>query len=112
MQAQPLFTTVPESKLATRGATKTQKVRQFGGPSDLIKDVRIGLMNSLSSSIGHQLSNARRKSGFTQAEVAKRADTTVNHYAKIERGEVTPSLKTLEKIVKALGIKSADVLPF
>lgn len=62
--------------------------------------------------IGRQLQQARHKKGYTQAEVAKRADTTVNHYAKIERGEVVPSLKTLEKIVKALGIKSADVLPF
>lgn len=112
MQAQPLFTTVPENKLTTGGVTKTQKARQFGGPSDLIKNVRIGLMSSLSSSIGHHLSNARRKSGLTQAEVAKRASTTVNHYAKIERGEVVPSLKTLEKIIKALGVKSSDILPF
>lgn len=69
-------------------------------------------MSSLSSSIGHQLSTARRRNDLTQAEVAKRAGTTVNHYAKIERGEVVPSLKMLEKIVKALGVKSADVLPF
>jgi transcriptional regulator with XRE-family HTH domain len=62
--------------------------------------------------IGHQLHQARRQKDLTQAEVAKRADTTVNHYAKIERGEVVPSLKTLEKIIKALGVKSSDVLPF
>jgi len=55
---------------------------------------------------------ARTKQGATQVEVAKRAGTTVNHYAKIERGEVVPSLRTLEKIVKALGVKSADILPF
>lgn len=69
-------------------------------------------MSNLSSNIGHQLSIARRRSNLTQAEVAKRAGTTVNHYAKIERGEVVPSLRTLEKIVKALGVKSSDVLPF
>ncbi len=62
--------------------------------------------------IGHKLQAARQNKGFTQAEVAKRAGTTVNHYAKIERSEVVPSLKTLEKIIKALEIKSADVLPF
>lgn len=65
-----------------------------------------------STHISHKLQAARQNKGFTQAEVAKRAGTTVNHYAKIERGEVVPSLKTLEKIVKALGTKSADVLPF
>jgi len=62
--------------------------------------------------IGKALHMARTKQGATQVEVAKRAGTTVNHYAKIERGEVVPSLRTLEKIVKALGVKSADILPF
>lgn len=66
----------------------------------------------LSLQIGKSLYRARKKNGSTQAEIAKRAGTTVNHYAKIERGEVVPSLKTLEKIVKALGVKSSDVLPF
>jgi len=62
--------------------------------------------------IGRQLQQARRRQNLTQADVAKLAGTTVNHYAKIERGEVVPSLKTLAKIVKALGVKSSDVLPF
>lgn len=70
------------------------------------------MKNKTSLSIGNNLQAIRQKRSLTQADVAKRADTTVNHYAKIERGEVLPSLKTLEKIVKALGAKSSDVLPF
>ena len=70
------------------------------------------MKNKTSISIGNNLQTVRQKRSFTQADVAKRAGTTVNHYAKIERGEVLPSLKTLEKIVKALGVKSSDVLPF
>ncbi len=70
------------------------------------------MSSKLSSYIGRQLQLARQKKGLTQAEVAGHAGTTVNHYAKIERGEVVPSLKTLEKIVKALGVKSSDVLSF
>lgn len=62
--------------------------------------------------IGKNLQQARYKRNLTQVDVAKRAVTTVNHYAKIERGEVVPSLKTLEKIVKALDVKSSDILPF
>lgn len=62
--------------------------------------------------IGNQLQSARRSKSLTQSEVAKRAGTNVNYYAKIERGESIPSLKMLEKIVKVLGIKSSDVLPF
>lgn len=68
--------------------------------------------SKLAIHIGHKLQIARQRAVLTQAEVAKRAGTTVNHYAKIERGEVVPSLKTLEKIVKSLGVKSSDVLPF
>lgn len=69
-------------------------------------------MSATSNYIGRQLQQVRRQRNLTQSEVAKHAGTTVNHYAKIERGEVMPSLKTLEKIVKALGVKSSDVLPF
>ena len=62
--------------------------------------------------IGRQLQRARRHKGFTQAEVARHAETNVNYYAKLERGEAVPSLKMLEKIIKALGAKSSDILPF
>lgn len=70
------------------------------------------MLNKTSAYIGRKLHTARQSKGFTQAEVAKRASTTVNHYAKIERGEVVPSLRTLEKIAKALSVNSSDVLPF
>jgi transcriptional regulator with XRE-family HTH domain len=70
------------------------------------------MADKLSNHIGKQLQLARQRKNATQAEVSKRAGTSVNHYAKIERGEVVPSLKTLEKIVKALGINSSDVLSF
>lgn len=70
------------------------------------------MADKLNNHIGRQLQLARQHKNVTQTEVSKRAGTSVNHYAKIERGEVVPSLKTLEKIVKALGLKSSDVLPF
>jgi transcriptional regulator with XRE-family HTH domain len=70
------------------------------------------MSSKLNTYIGRQLQLARQKKGFTQAEVAKLADTNTNYYAKLERGESVPSLKMLEKVLKALGIKSSDVLPF
>ncbi len=68
--------------------------------------------NKTSLYIGRQLHSARKRSGLTQGEVARQAGTESNYYAKLERGESVPSIKMLEKIVKALGIKSSDVLPF
>lgn len=62
--------------------------------------------------IGQKLSAIRHQKNLTQAEVAARAGTNTNYYAKLERGEAVPSLKMLEKILKALGVKSSDVLPF
>ena len=68
--------------------------------------------DNLSRHIGHQLKTTRLRKNLTQAEVAKRAGTNTNYYAKLERGEAVPSLKKLEKVAKALGVKSSDILPF
>jgi transcriptional regulator with XRE-family HTH domain len=62
--------------------------------------------------LGYKLKNAREKKKLTQAEVAKRADIHVNYYARIERGEENPSFDRLRRIMKALGIKSGEVMPF
>ncbi len=61
---------------------------------------------------GKNLREARKKANLTQKEVADRADVHVNYYARIERGEENPSYEALEKIIKALGIRSSKVLPF
>lgn len=70
------------------------------------------MSEKLRNTLGSRLQTARQKKGLTQAEVAKLAGTNTNYYAKLERDEAVPSLKKLEKIVKALGIKSSDILPF
>lgn len=70
------------------------------------------MADKLSKHIGQRLQAARLRKGLTQAEVAKRAGTNVNYYAKLERGEAVPSLRMLEKVLKALGVHSSDVLPF
>ena len=70
------------------------------------------MATKLAKHIGQKLQTARLHKDFTQAEVAKRAGTNTNYYAKLERGESVPSLKMLEKITKVLGIDSSDVLPF
>jgi transcriptional regulator with XRE-family HTH domain len=62
--------------------------------------------------ISNKLRESRLNKHLTQSEVAKMADTDTNYYAKIERGEAMPSLKTLEKIIRALKVKSSDILPF
>jgi transcriptional regulator with XRE-family HTH domain len=70
------------------------------------------MATKLANHIGQKLQMARSRKDLTQAEVARRAGTNTNYYAKLERGEAVPSLAMLEKIVKALRTDSSDVLPF
>lgn len=62
--------------------------------------------------IGKNLKKARIKAGYTQAQLAKKAGVSSNYYARLERGEDNASIETVEKLVKALEVKSSEVLPF
>jgi transcriptional regulator with XRE-family HTH domain len=68
--------------------------------------------DKLTSHIANRLKQLRVQQGLTQAALAQKAGTNTNYYAKLERGEATPSLKMLQKVVNALGVRSTDVLPF
>lgn len=61
---------------------------------------------------GKNIRNARKSLNLTQSEVAEKAGVNSNYYARIERGEVNPSMDMLEAILKVLKLKSSDVLPF
>ena len=62
--------------------------------------------------IGKKLKIARLNIGLRQIDIAQKAEISVNYYARVERDEENPTLETLQKIVKALKIKSSDILPF
>lgn len=61
---------------------------------------------------GQNIRKARTKAGLTQEQLAERAGLHKNYYARVERGEENPSYETIEKIVKALKVKSSAVMPF
>ena len=65
-----------------------------------------------SHQIGANLQRARKKLNLTQAQLAIKVGVHPNWYARLERGEEKPSLKTLEKIAKVLHMKSSDILSF
>ena len=63
--------------------------------------------------LGHQLFNARKRAGLTQAEVAKLAKMGPNRYAVIEQGNAkNMTLNKLESLCKALKVKGKDIIPF
>lgn len=60
--------------------------------------------------IANRIKQIRIEKGLMQEEVAKRAGLNSNSYSKVERGESKPYGVTLVKIIKALGVKSSDIL--
>ena len=57
-----------------------------------------------------RLRKARQAKGMTQAEVAKKAGISENHYAQIERAEKNPTVSTFKSLIKAIGVSSSEIL--
>ncbi len=62
--------------------------------------------------IGISIAKIREDRELTQAQLAEMIDTTVETISRLERGISIPSLKTIEKISKALHVHIKDLLDF
>lgn len=62
--------------------------------------------------IPENLSKIRKQLRYTQKEVAEKAGLNPNYYAKVERGDGVPSVKTLYKIARALDVTVTDIVGF
>lgn len=60
-------------------------------------------------SIGRNIRKYRLMRKLRQADLAEKADLSINYVGAIERGEKLPSLETLLVIINALGV-SADMI--
>jgi transcriptional regulator with XRE-family HTH domain len=60
-------------------------------------------MERAAVSPGSTISQLRRGSGISQAELASRMGTTQSAIARLEAGRLSPSFRTLEKAFAALG---------
>jgi transcriptional regulator with XRE-family HTH domain len=64
--------------------------------------------------IGKKLKELRTKRGWTQEEVAERAGVAPRHLRRIEGGSKegqSPTIRTLEALARAYGVKLRDLLP-
>lgn len=68
--------------------------------------------DDFAAKIPENLSNIRKQQRFTQKEVAALAGLNPNYYAKVERGDGVPSLKTLHKIAQALKVNISDIVGY
>jgi len=63
------------------------------------------------SQIGINLKKLRKKKGLSQDRLSKLADISYNTVIKLESGGITnPTIETLQKIAKALGVSVDDLL--
>jgi HTH-type transcriptional regulator/antitoxin HipB len=53
--------------------------------------------------VGSAVRAARRRSGVSQAELARRANTSQPSIARLEKGQVSPTVISLDRIARALG---------
>jgi transcriptional regulator with XRE-family HTH domain len=59
---------------------------------------------------GAAVRSLRRERGVSQEELGNRAGLHRNHVGQIERGELSPTLDTIEAIANALAVRASDVV--
>ena len=52
-----------------------------------------------------EINALREKRGLTQRELAERLGTTQSAVARLEAGNISPSLPTLDRVAEALGVE-------
>jgi transcriptional regulator with XRE-family HTH domain len=57
------------------------------------------------STAGGLLRQARTRAALSQRELARRAGTAQSVIARIERGQTSPTLETLERLLAAAGVE-------
>ena len=60
--------------------------------------------NILEVAIGHEVRNYRQKAGMTVADLSRRTGLSIGMLSKIEHGNTSPSLTTLQSLSNALSV--------
>jgi transcriptional regulator with XRE-family HTH domain len=62
--------------------------------------------------LGRKIARFRKKAGLSQEDLADKSGLTQTTIGLLEVGKRRVSLKTLQKIGSALGVKVKDILPY
>jgi transcriptional regulator with XRE-family HTH domain len=65
---------------------------------------------SFAAGVGEAVRRARQSRGWTQAELAERAGLSPNYVARLERGELGPSLLVAHMLCDTLEIAVSELL--
>ena len=61
--------------------------------------------------IGQLLQEARKEAKVTQAELAKRTNTTKSYISRIENGDIVPSVAKFWQMITSLGLRIEIIKP-
>lgn len=61
---------------------------------------------------GRRLARIRKKADLTQEELAYKTNLSTTFIGLLETGKRKPSIKTLQRIASAVGLKAKDLLPY
>ena len=70
----------------------------------------MGRSSNPTGGFGGVVRELRLERGMTQAEAAKRAGVTGSYLARVELGQVQPSMRVVQKVAAALGVPVAALL--
>ncbi|MGE3231022.1 MAG: helix-turn-helix domain-containing protein [Hyphomicrobium sp.] len=86
----------PVKKTGTRARVAAQLTTGSGAPDIVVR--------TLENAIGGQVREYRKHAGLTVSELASVADISTGMLSKIENGQISPSLSTLQLLANALNL--------
>lgn len=69
-------------------------------------------MPDINKILGARIRKLRKEAGFTQEELAEKADISMKYLGEIERGRGNPTLKNIEGLASVLGMEASELLNF
>ena len=69
-------------------------------------------MASYQEAFGQYIRRLRERRGYTQEQLAFRAGMHVTYLSGIERGSRNPSLRSIRRLAKALGVRVSKLFAF
>ena len=67
-------------------------------------------MKSEAQRLGNNLKKIRTVKGISQGEIARRLETDKGFVSNIENGKTNPTLATISKIAKAIGVSVGELM--
>lgn len=69
-------------------------------------------MSDIAKIVGIRIRDLRNEKGWSQEELAHRAGTHPSHLGRLERGEKSATLDSIEKVINALDITFEDLFKY